>query len=102
VALIGEIDHKVNDEDRENDPGQKLNLEYPCRWRYKLIGWDVKVIKLAVKDILLEREHTIDFSNASGTGKYCSMNLDLLVHNENERRFVYEALKAHQHIKMVL
>jgi len=30
------------------------------------------------------------------------MNLDLLVHNEDDRNFIYEALKAHQNIKMVL
>jgi len=85
-----------------NGIDQKLELEYPCEWRYKLIGQEIEVIKLAVKDILSDREHTIDFSNASCTGKYCSMNLDLLVHNEEDRQFIYEALKAHQNIKMVL
>jgi len=85
-----------------NDIDQKLELEYPCDWRYKIIGQDIEVIKQAVKDVLLEREHKIDFSNASCTGKYCSMNLDLLVQNEDERQFIYEALKAHQNIKMVL
>ena len=85
-----------------NDVNQKLELEYPCEWRYKLIGMEVEQIKRAVKDVILEREHTIDFSNASCSGKYCSMNLDILVHNEDERQFIYESLKAHQHIKMVL
>lgn len=85
-----------------NEVDQKLELEYPCEWRYKLIGQEIEVIQSAVKDVLLEREHKIDFSNASCTGKYCSMNLDLLVNSEDERQFVYEALKAHQDIKMVL
>ncbi|MEA3372511.1 MAG: DUF493 domain-containing protein [Campylobacterota bacterium] len=85
-----------------NEIDQKLELEYPCEWRYKVIGQDIEVIKSAVKDVILEREHKIDFSNASCSGKYCSMNLDLLVQNEDERQFIYEALKAHQHIKMVL
>ena len=85
-----------------NEIDKKLELEYPCEWRYKLIGQDIEVIKRAVKDVILEREHKIDFSNASCSGKYCSMNLDLLVQNEDERQFIYEALKAHQHIKMVL
>jgi hypothetical protein len=30
------------------------------------------------------------------------MNLELLVHNEDERTYFYETLKAHPHIKMVL
>jgi putative lipoic acid-binding regulatory protein len=50
----------------------------------------------------LEREHSISHSNTSRGGKYISLNLDLLVHNEEDRQFIYEALKAHQHIKMVL
>jgi len=50
----------------------------------------------------LEREHTLTVSNKSKTGKYTSMNLDMLVHNEDDRTFIFEALKKHQDIKMVL
>ncbi len=85
-----------------NEVNQKLELDYPCQWRYKLIGQDADMIKQAVKEIILEREHTIDFSNTSCSGKYLSMNLDILVQNEDERQFIYESLKAHIHIKMVL
>jgi putative lipoic acid-binding regulatory protein len=56
----------------------------------------------AIHEVILEREHTLEHSNSSKTGKYISLNLDLLVHNEDDRNFIYEALKAHQHIKMVL
>ncbi len=85
-----------------NEVEQKLELTYPCEWRYKIIGQDIELIKCAVKDVILERTHTIDHSNASCSGKYNSMNLDLLVQHEDERQFIYEALKAHQDIKMVL
>lgn len=85
-----------------NEIDEKLKLKYPCEWRYKLIGKEMETIEQAVRDVLSERDHKIDFSNASCTGKYCSMNLDLLVHNEDERQYVYEALKAHVDIKMVL
>jgi putative lipoic acid-binding regulatory protein len=30
------------------------------------------------------------------------MSLDLIVQNEDERSFIYEALKKHKNIKMVL
>lgn len=85
-----------------NEIDQKLVLEYPCSWRYKLIGHEKEAIEKAIKDVILEREHNLNHSNASKSGKYVSMNLDLVVHNEDERQFIYEALKAHQHIKMVL
>jgi putative lipoic acid-binding regulatory protein len=85
-----------------NDLDQKLELEYPCDWRYKIVGEEKEALEKAVHDVILEREHKLTHSNKSRTGKYVSMNLDLLVHNEDERQFIYEALKAHQNIKMVL
>jgi len=85
-----------------NDSKQKLELEYPCGWTYKLIGYEKEAIQKAIHEVILEREHTLTHSNASKTGKYVSMNLDLVIMNEDERNFIYEALKAHQNIKMVL
>ncbi len=85
-----------------NDSEKKLELEYPCSWRYKLIGHEKEAIEKAIRDVILEREHDLEHSNASKSGKYVSMNLDLVVTNEDERQFIYEALKAHQNIKMVL
>jgi len=84
------------------DESQKLELDYPCSWKYKIIGEERKKLEEAVHSVILERVHTLKHSNASKTGKYVSMNLDLIVQNEDERTFIYEALKAHQHIKMVL
>lgn len=85
-----------------NELEQKLELDYPCDWRYKIVGSEREALEKAVHDVILERAHTLTHSNTSRTGKYVSMNLDLLVHNEDERQFIYEALKAHQNIKMVL
>ena len=85
-----------------NDREEKLELTYPCSWTYKLIGHEKEAIQKAIHEVILEREHKLMHSNASKTGKYISLNLDLLVHNEDDRNFIYEALKAHQHIKMVL
>lgn len=85
-----------------NDLKEKPELEYPCDWRYKIIGREREVLEQAVRDVICERVHKLTHSNASCSGKYISMNLDLLVHNEDERQFIYEALKAHRHIKMVL
>ena len=53
-------------------------------------------------DVIEDRIHTLTHSKNSKSGKYISMNLDMLVHNEDDRNFIYEALKKHQDIKMVL
>ena len=82
--------------------GEKLELKYPCNWCYKVIASEKAALEQAVRDVIDEREHTLAPSNKSKTGKYTSMNLDLLVHNEDDRTFIFEALKAHQDIKMVL
>ena len=81
---------------------EKLELTYPCSWSYKLIASEVEALKQAIRDVIYEREHKLTHSKNSKGGKYVSMNLDMLVHNEDDRNFIYGALKAHQHVKMVL
>jgi len=85
-----------------NDRKDKLELTYPCSWAYKLIAGEKKALEEAIRDVLVQREHTLTHSKNSKGGKYVSINLELLVHNEDDRNFIYEALKAHQNIKMVL
>ena len=85
-----------------NDRKDKLELTYPCSWSYKLIGHEKEALEKAIHDVIVEREHNLTHSNNSKTGKYVSMNLDLVIHNEDERNFIYEALKQHQNVKMVL
>lgn len=81
---------------------KKLELEYPCNWCYKVIASEKDALQKAIKDVIDEREHKLTDSNTSKTGKYISMNLDMLVHNDEDRQFIFDALKKHQDIKMVL
>ncbi len=85
-----------------NDSQQKVVIEYPCNWCYKVIASEEKALKQAITDVIDKRSHTLEHSNKSKTGKYVSMNLDILVHNEDDRTFIFDALKKHQNIKMVL
>jgi len=85
-----------------NDSKKKVVLEYPCNWCYKLIATEEAALKQAIRDVIDEREHSLKHSNKSKSGKYISMSLDLLVHNEDDRTFIFDALKKHQAIKMVL
>jgi len=81
---------------------EKLELNYPCSWKYKVIGKSEKDVKTAVKEILDVREYTLKPSKSSKKGKFVSFTLELLVHNEDDRKTLYDVLCDHEKIKMVL
>ena len=81
---------------------QKLHLEYPCLWIYKVIGVDQDAMKSAIAEIIQDRPCKISLSRQSETAKYTSLNVKLIVESESHRTALYEALKAHRAIKLVL
>lgn len=81
---------------------QKLHLEYPCLWIYKVIGVDQDAMKSAIAEIIRDRPCRISLSRQSETAKYISLNVELTVESESHRTDLYEALKAHRAIKLVL
>jgi putative lipoic acid-binding regulatory protein len=81
---------------------QKLHLEYPCLWIYKVIGTDQDNIKSAIHEIVPDRPCRISLSRQSETSKYTCLDVELTVESESHRTALYEALKAHQAIKLVL
>jgi len=85
----------VNDE-------QKIHLDYPCSWIYKIIGMDQAEMRSAVCEIIQDRPCRISLSRQSETAKYISLNVEITVESDSHRTTVYEALKAHRAIKLVL
>ena len=81
---------------------QKIQLEYPCPWVYKIIGPDKDQMKIAVAEIIRDCQYKISPSRSSETAKYQCLNVELTVESEFQRTALYEALKAHRAIKMVL
>ncbi|MEN6509976.1 MAG: DUF493 domain-containing protein [Smithella sp.] len=81
---------------------QNLQLEYPCSWTYKIIGTDRDEMKCAVYEIIQDRQCRISPSRQSETAKYFSLNVELTVESESHRTNLYEALKAHRAIILVL
>jgi putative lipoic acid-binding regulatory protein len=81
---------------------EKLELDYPCSWEYKLVVLEHIDIKMTVKEVVLNREHKVKVSKVSSKGKYKSYSLELLVHNEDDRKEIYKMLGDHSNIKMVL
>ena len=81
---------------------QKLEIEYPCRWLYKIIGTEKDALISAVNEIFAGSEHSLTFSNSSRAGKYISFNLEVTVHSEEARNYFFTVLRQHSSIKMVL
>ena len=81
---------------------EKLVLDYPCSWEYKLVVLEHINIKTTVTEVISNREHKVKESKVSSKGKYKSYTLEMLVHNEDDRKEIYKMLGDHSHIKMVL
>jgi uncharacterized protein len=85
-----------------DDKKRKVQLEYPCPWVYKIIGPDAAEMKIAVAEIIKDRAYKISHSRSSEGAKYHCLNVELSVESESHRTTLYEALKAHHTIKLVL
>lgn len=85
-----------------NDKKRKVQLEYPCPWVYKIIGPDAEELRRAVAEIILDRTYKISHSRSSETAKYHCLNVELSVESESHRTVLYEALKSHRAVKIVL
>jgi putative lipoic acid-binding regulatory protein len=79
-----------------------LELNYPCNWTYKLVVLESINIKKTVTEVIDQREHNIKPSKVSSKGKYKSYTLELIVHNEDDRKGLYELLGQHVDIKMIV
>ena len=81
---------------------KQLELTFPTQWEYKLIAPVDVDVKEEVKDILADKEHTISASNVSKEGKYQSHSAKVTVNSHEERKELFEKLKAKPNIKYVL
>jgi putative lipoic acid-binding regulatory protein len=82
--------------------GCKLEIHYPCVWKYKVIGMERQAIQAALSEKLGDAPYSLSESRSSKQGKYISLNLELTVHNEEQRLHLYSALTADPSIKLVL
>lgn len=81
---------------------KKLQLEYPCTWIYKIIGVDQDEMKSAVGEIIRDKVCLITFSRSSENAKYHCFNVEVTVESESHRQTIYDSLKTHRAIKIVL
>jgi len=77
-------------------------IDYPCRWQYKIIGESRTEICRVVEMHVQERPLQLTDSNISSGGRYVSMNLEVIVENDEQRLELYRLLAGHPAIKVVL
>jgi uncharacterized protein len=80
----------------------KAKITYPCNWTYKIISSDKEQMSKAAASVLNQKTYNIKESNSSKTGKYTSLEIDLMVISELERNEIYKNLSEHKDIRMVL
>ena len=87
---------------RLSEMSDRLEIEYPCRWVYKVIGADPHELRQAILEVVDVDDVTLEVSNTSSSGKYVSLNVEVAVQDETQRVGFYEALRQHVAVKMVL
>lgn len=80
----------------------KPEINYPCTWVYKVIGEDTDTLKEVIMTACAPEKVSITHSNSSSKGKYHSLNATLVIRDEETRIQIYELLKQHPAVKVVL
>ncbi len=85
-----------------NRRGRGPEIDYPCPWGYKVIGTDVERLRSAIAEVIQEHPHTVTPSNRSMTGKYRCLDVEIVVTSEECRLEIYEGLRRHPAVTIVL
>ena len=83
-------------------PGDRPEIDYPGPWPFTIFGTSEELLRAAVAGIVGELEHTVAPSKKSRTGKFVSLNLEVIVIDEDQRLGIGKALSEHDHIGFVL
>lgn len=85
-----------------SDPPERPAIDYPCTWIYKVIGEDSSVLHEIIVAACAPLPVTVSHSHTSSKGRYHSLNAELMIPDEYSRVKIYESLKNHPAVKIVL
>lgn len=71
---------------------KQLIIEYPTKWNYKVVGRDKFALKRVINEAIFEKDFELTQSKSSRNGKFVSLNIDITVESEDERKSLYEIL----------
>jgi putative lipoic acid-binding regulatory protein len=85
-----------------NKRQEKLKIEYPCEWGFKLIGKDKEKLEALVSDIMEDKEYRCKEGNVSKNGNFVTLNTYCEVCSQEERDKFFKAFQEHNDVKMVI
>lgn len=85
-----------------NPENKKPQIDYPCKWSYKIIGISVEEMIAAVEGIVVNLDYELTPSNISRKAKYFSLNVTVLVPSETVRDIIFQNFSNHPAIKFVI
>lgn len=85
-----------------HDRKVKARIEYPCRWTYKVIGENLDGMRAAIAALASGGDCVVTLSRSSSAGRFHCLNVDREVESEADRVLLYEALRKHPAVRIVL
>ena len=82
--------------------GASPDISYPTWWTYTVIGLDRETLERVIAEVVGDRSRKVSLSNVSSKGRYTSLRLKLIVLNETERKKIFDDLRRHPAVKLVL
>ncbi|MCL2341261.1 MAG: DUF493 domain-containing protein [Proteobacteria bacterium] len=86
----------------DNNSGCKPEIQYPCRWQFRLIGEERSAMLAAIGAAVDISACAIADGNISSGGRYLSVLVETTVADDAERLGLYQRFAADPAIKVVL
>jgi len=80
----------------------KLELDYPCKWVYKIVILHEHNANAIARNVLNDREHKVTKSKVSSKGKFKSYAIDLIVTSDEDRENLHKEFHTHKNVKMIV
>jgi putative lipoic acid-binding regulatory protein len=81
---------------------KRPDITYPCSWSYVVVGEGEGELMAHIERALAGAVHTKTTSRRSASGKYASIEVTLVVVDEEQRLVVLRALQAHPAVRVVI
>ena len=81
---------------------ERPTIDYPCQWRYRLIGTDAGQLRAVIAEVFADRSHDVTHGNVSSRGTWCSLEVAAEVRSEADRDERFQALAAAEGVHTVM
>ena len=81
---------------------EKPQIDYPCKWGYKIIGRDRLKLEASIFEVMGERDYKTPTYNSSSKGKFHALSTACQVESQEDRDSIFKAFQNHEAVKMVI